>query len=190
MSHEQTQQVVWFLTGSQGLYGDDVLAQVAAQSRGISDALDASDALPLPVVAKPVLTDAAAMRRVALDANADDSCVGVIAWMHTFSPAKMWITALDSLDKPLLHLHTQANEALPWSTIDMDFMNLNQAAHGDREFGFVQTRLGIPRKTVAGHVSDHRASLVPPRVPERASSPDGACGTDDRMCACRPGPFP
>src|ERR687889_598034 len=148
------QQVVWFLTGSQGLYGDEVLNQVAEQSRGISDALDASDALPLPVVAKPVLTDAGAMRRVALDANADDSCVGVIAWMHTFSPGKMWITALDQLDKPLLHLHTQANEALPWSTIDMDFMNLNQAAHGDREFGFVQTRLGLPRKTVAGHVSD------------------------------------
>src|ERR687890_1275879 len=160
MVDQQTQQVVWFLTGSQGLYGEDVLRQVAEQSRGISDALDASDALPLPVVAKPVLTDAGAMRRVALDANADDACVGVIAWMHTFSPAKMWITALDQLDKPLLHLHTQANEALPWSTIDMDFMNLNQAAHGDREFGFVQTRLGIPRKTVAGHVSD-------PRVTER-----------------------
>src|SRR5919107_1400427 len=160
MADHQGQQVVWFLTGSQGLYGDDVLGQVAEQSRGISDALDASDALPLPVVAKPVLTDAGAMRRVALDANADDSCVGVIAWMHTFSPGKMWITALDQLDKPLLHLHTQANEALPWSTIDMDFMNLNQAAHGDREFGFVQTRLGVPRKTVAGHVSD-------PRVAER-----------------------
>jgi L-arabinose isomerase len=148
------QQVVWFLTGSQGLYGDDVLTQVAEQSRAISDALDASDALPLAVVAKPVLTDAGAMRRVALDANADDACVGVIAWMHTFSPAKMWITALDQLRKPLLHLHTQANEALPWATIDMDFMNLNQAAHGDREFGFVQTRLGVSRKTVVGHVND------------------------------------
>src|SRR3954451_374812 len=146
------QQVVWFLTGSQALYGDDVLAQVTEQSRAVSDALDASDALPLAVVAKPVLTDAGAMRRVALDANADDSCVGVIAWMHTFSPAKMWITALDQLEKPLLHLHTQANEALPWGSIDMDFMNLNQAAHGDREFGFIQTRLGVPRKTVAGHV--------------------------------------
>src|SRR5215212_2120303 len=148
------QQVVWFLTGSQGLYGDDVLNQVAEQSRGISDALDASDALPLPVVAKPVLTDAGAMRRVALEANADDACVGIIAWMHTFSPAKMWITALDSLDKPLLHLHTQANEALPWATIDMDFMNLNQAAHGDREYGFMLTRLRTPRTTVSGHVSN------------------------------------
>ncbi len=155
-----SEHVVWFLTGSQGLYGDDVLAQVTEQSRAVSDALDAADALPLPVVAKPVLTDAGAMRRVALEANADDACVGIIAWMHTFSPAKMWITALDQLRKPLLHLHTQANEALPWDTIDMDFMNLNQAAHGDREFGYVQARLGVPRKTVVGHVSD-------PRVAER-----------------------
>ena len=88
------------------------------------------------------------------EANDDAACVGVIAWMHTFSPAKMWIAGLDALRKPLLHLHTQANAALPWATIDMDFMNLNQAAHGDREFGFVQTRLRVARKTVAGHVSD------------------------------------
>jgi L-arabinose isomerase len=106
------------------------------------------------VVWQPVLTDAAAIRRLCLDATADDSCVGVIAWMHTFSPAKMWIAGLDALGKPLLHLHTQANVALPWATIDMDFMNLNQAAHGDREFGYIQTRLGVSRKTVAGHVSD------------------------------------
>jgi L-arabinose isomerase len=147
---------VWFLTGSQGLYGDDVLAQVADQSRVISDALDGAEQIPVPVVTRPVLTDAGAIRRVMLDANADDSCVGVITWMHTFSPAKMWITGLDVLHKPLLHLHTQANEALPWADIDMDFMNLNQAAHGDREFGFIQTRLGMARTTVAGHVSDHR----------------------------------
>ena len=147
---------VWFLTGSQGLYGDDVLTQVADQSRVISDALDGAEQIPVPVVAKPVLTDAGAIRRVMLDANADDDCVGVVTWMHTFSPAKMWITGLDVLHKPLLHLHTQANEALPWADIDMDFMNLNQAAHGDREFGFIQTRLGVARATVAGHVSDHR----------------------------------
>ena len=147
---------VWFLTGSQGLYGDDVLTQVADQSRVISDALDGAEQIPVPVVAKPVLTDAGAIRRVMLDANADDDCVGVVTWMHTFSPAKMWITGLDVLHKPLLHLHTQANEALPWGDIDMDFMNLNQAAHGDREFGFIQTRLGVARATVAGHVSDHR----------------------------------
>jgi len=94
------------------------------------------------------------MLTLVLQANADPACIGLIAWMHTFSPAKMWISALDALTKPLLHLHTQANVELPWSTIDMDFMNLNQAAHGDREFGFVQTRLGVARKTVAGHVSD------------------------------------
>ncbi|MET8862404.1 L-arabinose isomerase [Nonomuraea sp. NPDC004580] len=139
---------IWFLTGSQGLYGEDTLHQVAEQSRRIAEQL------PLPVEWKPVLTDAAAIRRVMLEANADDECAGVIAWMHTFSPAKMWIAGLDALRKPLLHLHTQANVELPWASIDMDFMNLNQAAHGDREFGFIQTRLGVPRKTVAGHVSD------------------------------------
>ncbi|GAA3226484.1 L-arabinose isomerase [Nonomuraea helvata] len=139
---------IWFLTGSQGLYGEDTLRQVAEQSQRIAEQL------PVTVEWKPVLTDAAAIRRLMLEANADDECAGVIAWMHTFSPAKMWIAGLDALRKPLLHLHTQANVELPWSSIDMDFMNLNQAAHGDREFGFVQTRLGVPRKTVAGHVSD------------------------------------
>ena len=104
------------------------------------------------VVWKPVLLDADSIRRQMLEANSAPECVGVIAWMHTFSPAKMWIAGLDALDKPLLHLHTQAGMALPWSTIDMDFMNLNQAAHGDREFGYIQSRLGVPRKTVAGHV--------------------------------------
>ncbi|HZU56356.1 MAG TPA: L-arabinose isomerase, partial [Actinocrinis sp.] len=146
---------VWFLTGSQGLYGEDTLRQVAEQSRAIAEQLSAAlGEGAVELVWKPVLTDAAAIRRVCLDANGDDECVGLIAWMHTFSPAKMWISGLDALRKPLLHLHTQANVALPWATIDMDFMNLNQAAHGDREFGFVQTRLGVPRKTVAGHVSD------------------------------------
>ncbi|WP_066946189.1 L-arabinose isomerase [Microtetraspora fusca] len=143
---------LWFLTGSQGLYGEDTLRQVAEQSRAIAAAL--GEALPHEVEWKPVLTDAAAIRRVCLKANADDGCAGLIAWMHTFSPAKMWIAGLDALRKPLLHLHTQANRELPWSSIDMDFMNLNQAAHGDREFGFVQTRLGVPRTTVAGHFSD------------------------------------
>ena len=145
---------IWFLTGSQGLYGEDTLRQVAEQSREVAAALDGSGAIPVPVVWRPVLTDSAGIRRVMLEADADDSCLGVIAWMHTFSPAKMWISGLDALRKPLLHLHTQANRELPWDTIDMDFMNLNQAAHGDREFGFVQTRLGVPRKTVFGHVAD------------------------------------
>jgi L-arabinose isomerase len=143
---------IWFLTGSQGLYGEDTLRQVAEQSGEIARRL--GEALPFELVWQPVLTNATAIRDVCLEANADDECAGLIAWMHTFSPAKMWIAGLDALRKPLLHLHTQANRELPWSSIDMDFMNLNQAAHGDREFGYIQSRLGMPRKTVAGHVSD------------------------------------
>ncbi len=152
----------WFLTGSQGLYGPETLGQVQDQAKRICGQLDHRPELDVPVVFKPVLTDASAIRRIMLEANADDACVGVIIWMHTFSPAKMWITGLDQLRKPLLHLHTQANVDLPWAEIDMDFMNLNQAAHGDREVGFIQTRLGVARKTVAGHVSN-------PRVAERVA---------------------
>ncbi|WP_329457667.1 L-arabinose isomerase [Streptomyces sp. NBC_01497] len=144
---------VWFLTGSQGLYGEETLRQVAEQSSSICEELASADG-PVRVVWKPVVTDASAITDAMLSANSDARCVGLIAWMHTFSPAKMWIAALDLLRKPLLHLHTQANVELPWSSIDMDFMNLNQAAHGDREFGYVQSRIGVPRKTVAGHVSD------------------------------------
>jgi L-arabinose isomerase len=144
---------VWFLTGSQHLYGPETLDQVAAQSAEIQGLL--TDAgLSAEIVGKPVLTDSGAIRQVMLEANADPSVLGVIAWMHTFSPAKMWISGLDALRKPLLHLHTQHNQSLPWATIDMDFMNLNQAAHGDREFGFIQARLGVPRKTIAGHAAD------------------------------------
>jgi len=149
----ETKQV-WFLTGSQELYGPQTLAQVAEQSRAIVAHLASKGNLPGEVVWKPVVTSASAIRACLDDANREPACIGVIAWMHTFSPAKMWISGLDLLRKPLLHLHTQVNESLPWATIDMDFMNLNQAAHGDREFGYVQTRLGVPRKTVAGHVSD------------------------------------
>ena len=145
---------VWFLTGSQGLYGEETLQQVAEQSQRVARALDEAAEVPARVVWKPVLKDAGAVRRAMGEANEDDACLGVITWMHTFSPAKMWISGLDALRKPLLHLHTQADADLPWSTIDMDFMNLNQAAHGDREFGYIQTRLGVPRSTVAGHVSD------------------------------------
>ncbi len=145
---------LWFLTGSQGLYGEDTLRQVASQSRQIAAALAESTEIAPRVVWKPVLTEADAIRRVCLDADASDACVGVIAWMHTFSPAKMWIAGLDALRTPLLHLHTQSNVELPWADIDMDFMNLNQAAHGDREFGYIQSRLGVVRTTVAGHVSN------------------------------------
>ena len=145
---------LWFLTGSQSLYGDDTLRQVADQAGQVVAALDAAPGIPVRIVPKPVLTTSDAIRRACLDATTDDRCIGVMAWMHTFSPAKMWIGGLQALGKPLLHLHTQANQSLPWSTIDMDFMNLNQAAHGDREFGFVQTRMGIERNTVFGHVDD------------------------------------
>ncbi|MFP7834171.1 L-arabinose isomerase [Marisediminicola sp. LYQ134] len=145
---------VWFVTGSQNLYGDETLKQVAEQSQEIATALQNATGIPVTVTWKPVLKDSDSIKRLALDANADDRVIGVIAWMHTFSPAKMWITGLDLLRKPLLHLHTQANVELPWSEIDMDFMNLNQAAHGDREFGYIQTRLGVARKTVVGHVSN------------------------------------
>jgi L-arabinose isomerase len=149
---------VWFLTGSQGLYGEETLRQVAAQSQAIHAELEASSDIPVRLVWKPVLTDSDAIRRLALEANARDDVIGVTAWMHTFSPAKMWIQGLDALRKPLLHLHTQAAIELPWAEIDFDFMNLNQAAHGDREFGYIQSRLGVARKTVVGHVSDPRVT--------------------------------
>ncbi|MGW0828848.1 L-arabinose isomerase [Streptomyces prunicolor] len=149
-------QEIWFLTGSQGLYGDDILHQVAEQSRSISEILGGPGKIPVRIVWKPVLTDADAIRRLCQEASASDTCVGVIVWMHTFSPAKMWIAGLSALDRPLLHLHTQYNLSLPWPSIDMDFMNLNQAAHGDREFGHIESRLGIDRKVVAGHATDPR----------------------------------
>ena len=162
---------LWFLTGSQSLYGQGTLDQVAEQSQDIANRLDTKTEVPVRVVWKPVLLDAEAIHRRMLEANAAPECVGVIAWMHTFSPAKMWIAGLSALTKPLLHLHTQAGMELPWSTIDMDFMNLNQAAHGDREFGYIQSRLGVPRKTVAGHVD---SPSVARRVGEWARAALGA----------------
>ena len=145
---------VWFLTGSQELYGEATLRQVDVQSREIVALLNSGPEIDVPIVWKPVLTGAAGIRRACLDANSSDTCIGLMVWMHTFSPAKAWIAGLDLLRKPLLHLHTQANLSLPWAEIDMDFMNLNQASHGDREFGYLQTRLALRRKTVAGHASD------------------------------------
>ncbi len=145
---------VWFVTGSQELYGDAVLARVDEHSREVAQSLDAADAVPVRIVHKPVVTGAESIRRLCLEANAASDCVGVIGWMHTFSPAKMWIAGLAALQKPLLHLHTQFNRELPWAEIDMDFMNLNQSAHGDREFGFVETRMQLRRKTVVGHWRD------------------------------------
>ena len=154
MSKPYADREIWFLTGSQDLYGEETLRQVAEQSQEVARALDASADVPANVVWKPVLKDADSIRRAMLDANADDRVLGVVTWMHTFSPAKMWIGGLDRLRKPLLHLHTQANVELPWDTIDFDFMNLNQAAHGDREYAYIATRLGVARTTVVGHVSN------------------------------------
>ena len=145
---------IWFLTGSQDLYGPEVLAQVEEQSKQVVENLNASDELPVEIEWRPILKDRVAIERAMLEANADESVIGVITWMHTFSPAKMWIAGLDALRKPLLHLHTQAAADLPWDSIDMDFMNLNQAAHGDREYAYIQTRLGVSRTTVVGHVSN------------------------------------
>ncbi len=153
MSDLKTLQA-WFVTGSQHLYGDRALRDVLAHSNEIASALSNSPEIPVQVVAKPVLTTPEAIRDLCAEASASRDCIGVIAWMHTFSPAKMWLGGLRTLTKPMVHLHTQYNAELPWDSIDMDFMNLNQSAHGDREFGFMVTRLGINRKVVVGHWSD------------------------------------
>lgn len=149
---------IWFLTGSQHLYGEETLRQVAEQSKGVVENLNVSGDIPVNIVWKPTLTDSDAILERIIDAGSDDNVIGVIAWMHTFSPAKMWIRGLDALRKPLLHLNTQDDAQLPWATIDMDFMNLNQAAHGDREFGYILTRMGIPRVTVVGHSTEERVT--------------------------------
>jgi len=145
---------VWFIAGSQEMYGEKVLAQVDADAREIAAGLDGSAAIPLRIVLRGVATTADAIRALCLEANAAPDCVGVICWMHTFSPAKMWIAGLAALRRPLLHLHTQFRRGLPWSEIDMEYMNTHQSAHGDREFGFMETRMGMRRKTVAGHWQD------------------------------------
>ncbi len=144
----------WFITGSQNLYGEETLRQVAEHSRRIVETHNASLRLPIRVVFKPVVTSSESILQVCRESNAASNCIGLICWMHTFSPAKMWIAGLKSLEKPMLHLHTQFNCDLPWETIDMDFMNLNQSAHGDREFGYICTRLGKSRKVVVGHWED------------------------------------
>ncbi|MBZ8178314.1 L-arabinose isomerase [Corynebacterium sp. 3HC-13] len=145
---------IWFLTGSQDLYGQETLDQVADQSQKVVALLNESDSIPVPVVWKPVLQDSESIFAALTEAGKQPEVIGVIAWMHTFSPARMWIRGLNALTKPLLHFHTQFNENIPWNTIDMDFMNLNQSAHGDREFGYILTRMDIPRVTVVGHASD------------------------------------
>ncbi len=142
---------VWFITGSQHLYGSETLKQVDAHSKQIADALDKSSKIPVKVVFKPVLTTPEAIYKLCVEANTTSNCIGLMTWMHTFSPAKMWIAGLSALQKPFVHLHTQFNRDIPWSEIDMDFMNLNQSAHGGREFGFIGSRLRINRKVVVGH---------------------------------------
>jgi L-arabinose isomerase len=145
---------IWFLVGSQSLYGVDTLQQVAEQSQEVARTLDAASQIPVRVIWKPILKTPEAIKEICLAASSDSKCIGVIVWMHTFSPAKMWIAGLLNLCKPLLHLHTQVNSQLPWSFIDMDFMNLNQAAHGDREHGHIQARLNAGRKIIVGHYAD------------------------------------
>jgi L-arabinose isomerase len=144
----------WFVTGSQHLYGEDVLRRVEEHSTEIAACLEEAPDVPVRVVVKPVVTTPDGIASILREADAAEDCIGVIAWMHTFSPAKMWIAGLTDLRKPLVHLHTQFNRDLPWSEIDMDFMNLHQSAHGDREFAFIQTRLRRGRKTVVGHWRD------------------------------------
>ena len=145
---------LWFVCGSQHLYGPETLKEVAAHAAEISAALHGASAIPLEVVSKGVLTTPDEIRALCLAANADPMCAGLILWMHTFSPSKMWIGGLGQLRKPFVHLHTQYGRDLPWDSIDMDYMNLNQSAHGDREAGFLHTRLRLERKVVVGHWSD------------------------------------
>lgn len=151
---------VWFVTGSQHLYGEETLRQVAENAQVIARALDTSEKIPVRVVFKPVVKTPDEIYQICQASNSEPNCIGIVAWMHTFSPAKMWIRGLQTLQKPMCHLHTQYNRDIPWGNIDMDFMNLNQSAHGDREFGFMVSRLRIRRKVVVGHWQD-------PQVHER-----------------------
>ncbi len=146
---------VWFITGSQHLYGEETLKQVAEHSQQIAKGLDAAKQIPVKVVFKPTVKSPEEIYSICQEANTAKQCIGIIAWMHTFSPAKMWIGGLKILQKPVLHLHTQFNRDIPWDSIDMDFMNLNQSAHGDREFGFIMSRMRLNRKVVVGHWQDN-----------------------------------
>ncbi|SFQ19025.1 L-arabinose isomerase [Parafilimonas terrae] len=145
---------IWFITGSQHLYGEETLKQVAEHSQEIVNGMNASKQIPFPVVLKPTVKTPEEITAAIKEVNASANCIGIITWMHTFSPAKMWINGLKILQKPLLHLHTQFNRNIPWNSIDMDFMNLNQSAHGDREFGFMVSRLRMERKVVVGYWQD------------------------------------
>jgi L-arabinose isomerase len=145
---------IWFVTGSQNLYGDETLKKVTEHSQQIAKSFDTANQIPVKVVYKPTVKSAEEIYNICQEANTAKNCIGLIAWMHTFSPAKMWIGGLKILQKPLLHLHTQFNRDIPWDSIDMDFMNLNQSAHGDREFGFIMARMRLNRKILVGHWED------------------------------------
>lgn len=147
---------VWFITGSQDLYGEETLQQVAVDAKKIVETLNMSPSISLEIVWQPTVRNPEEIRKTLMEASGDEDCVGIITWMHTFSPSKMWINGFKILTKPVLHLHTQANRNIPWETIDMDFMNLNQSAHGDREHGFIHTRMGKARKVVVGYYEDEK----------------------------------
>jgi L-arabinose isomerase len=155
-------QHIWFVTGSQDLYGEETLKQVAVHSQAMVDQINKAGTIPAQLVWKPVVLTSSGIAQVLRDANQDHQCIGIITWMHTFSPAKMWIRGLSIIQKPLLHLHTQFNRDIPWDSIDMDFMNLNQSAHGDREYGYIGARMGVKRTVVAGFWQD-------PEVQQRIS---------------------
>ncbi len=150
---------LWFITGSQNLYGEETLKQVAQNSQVITKALHEAENMPINIIFKPIAKSTEEITALCAEANNSKNCIGIITWMHTFSPAKMWINGLKKLQKPLLHLHTQFNRDIPWSDIDMDFMNLNQSAHGDREFGFMVSRMRLERKVVVGHWQDPNVIL-------------------------------
>lgn len=161
MNINYKQLEVWFLTGSQDLYGEETLKKVAENTKVIINYFNDNTPIPVNIIYKPIVKNSEEIYETIVSANSSDNCIGIITWMHTFSPAKMWIRGLKALQKPLLHLHTQYNVDIPWSTIDMDFMNLNQSAHGDREFGHIVSRLNIPRKIVTGHwKEDHTVERI------------------------------
>ncbi|MEP4532887.1 MAG: L-arabinose isomerase [Cyclobacteriaceae bacterium] len=160
MKYNLTELEVWFVTGSQHLYGEETLKNVARHSEEITKALDASDNIPVQVKYKGVVTTPDDIYKVCEQANTATNCIGLVTWMHTFSPAKMWIKGLQVLRKPMAHFHTQYNDEIPWNDIDMDFMNENQSAHGGREFGFMASRLRKKRKVIVGHWKEESARLA------------------------------
>ena len=160
---------LWFVTGSQHLYGPQTLKQVATNGQEVAEHLNSSPSIPVRLVFKTVVKTPAEATALLQEANIKPNCIGLVTWCHTFSPSKMWINGLKLLRKPLLHLHTQHNRDIPWSTIDMDFMNLNQSAHGDREFGFMGSRMRLNRKVIVGFWADEEVAVA--GLPSPVSGP-------------------